>query len=77
MTSKQEQYEKLHKALHACTEEGTERLAVVVLIDNHADTVKVYGLNVEPEDVPQLLVDTAQELYERAAATHIASRMLN
>lgn len=75
--TKEEAYERLQHAIASCTEEGTERLAVVVLIDNIADTVKVYGLNVDADEVPQLLVDVAQEVYEKAVQAHAASRMLN
>ena len=75
--NKEQAYEALQRALHSCTEEDSDRTAVVVLIDNRADTVRVYGLNVDAEDVPQLLVDVAQEVYEKAAQAYADKRILN
>jgi hypothetical protein len=75
--NKEQAYEALQRALHSCTEEGTDRTAVVVLIDNRADTVRVYGLNVDAEEVPQLLVDVAQEVYEKAAQAYADKRIFN
>ena len=75
--NKEQAYEALQRAIHSCTEEDTDRTAVVVLIDNRADTVRVYGLNVDAEDVPQLLVDVAQEVYEKAAQAYADKRILN
>jgi hypothetical protein len=65
MVSKEQAYELMHKALHACVEEGTDRTAVVVLIDNEQETVRVYGLNVIAEDVPQLLMEVAEEVFDQ------------
>lgn len=75
--NKEQAYEALQRAIHSCTEEDTDRTAVVVLIDNRADTVRVYGLNVDAEEVPQLLVDVAQEVYEKAAQAYADKRILN
>jgi hypothetical protein len=75
--NKEQAYEALQRALHSCTEEDSDRTAVVVLIDNRADTVRVYGLNVDAEEVPQLLVDVAQEVYEKAAQAYADKRILN
>ena len=75
--NKEQAYESLQRALHSCTEEDSDRTAVVVLIDNRADTVRVYGLNVDAEEVPQLLVDVAQEVYEKAAQAYADKRILN
>lgn len=65
--TKEENYEAMRAALHSCTEEGTERVAVVVMIDNKTQAVKVYGLNIEGADVPQMLVDIAEEVYDKNA----------
>jgi hypothetical protein len=77
MTNKEEAYNALQKALSSCTEEDSDRVAVVVLIDNKADTVRVYGLNIEAGEVPQMLVDVAQEVYEKAAMAYTAQKALN
>lgn len=63
--TKEENYEIMQKALHSCTEEGTERIAVVVMLDNKTQSVKVYGLNIDGADVPQMLVDVAEEIYDK------------
>lgn len=65
--TKEENFELLQQAIEACTEEGTDRQAVVVLIDNDTQKVRIYGLNVEGEDVPQLLVDVAEEIFDKTA----------
>lgn len=74
--TKEENYEIMQKALHSCTEEGTNRIAVVVMIDNDTHSVKVYGLNIEGTDVPQLLVDIAEEVYDKNTDL-ILNRTLN
>ena len=63
--TKEENYKKMQQVLHYCTEEGTHRIAVVVMIDTDTAAVKVYGLNVDGEDIPQMLVDIAEEIYDR------------
>jgi hypothetical protein len=68
MVSKDEAYELMQKALHSCIEEGTDRMAVVILMDNEKDTVRVYGLNVDADDVPQMLVEVAEQVFDRASA---------
>jgi hypothetical protein len=74
--TKEENYEIMQKALHSCTEEGAERVAVVVMVDNKTKSVKVYGLNVDGSDVPQFLMNVAEEMYEQH--THqLMNRMLN
>lgn len=67
MVSKDEAYDLMQKALHSCTEEGTDRMAIVVMMDNDKDTVKVYGLNIDSNEVPQVLVEVAEQVFERAA----------
>ena len=74
MVSKDEAYEIMQKALHSCTEEGTDRMAIVVLMDNDKDTVRVYGLNIDADEVPQVLVEVAEQVFDRAAAIAIAKQ---
>lgn len=76
MVSKEEAYELMHEALLSCIEEGTDRVAVVVMMDNDKGTVRVYGLNIDSDEVPQLLVEVAEEVYDRAAQ-QIINRKLN
>lgn len=76
MVSKEEAYELMHQALLSCIEEGTDRVAVVVMMDNDKGTVRVYGLNIDSDEVPQLLVEVAEEVYDRAAQ-QIINRKLN
>lgn len=76
MVSKEEAYELMHQALLSCIEEGTDRVAVVVMMDNDKGTVKVYGLNIDSDEVPQLLVEVAEEVYDRATQ-QIINRKLN
>jgi hypothetical protein len=74
MVSKDEAYELMHKALHSCIEEGTDRMAIVVMMDNDKDTVKVYGLNIDADEVPQVLVEVAEQVFDRAAALAVAKQ---
>ena len=76
MVNKEEAYNLMSAALHSCTEEGTDRMAVVILMDNDKDTVKVYGLNIDSEEVPQVLVEVAEQVYDRAVQQAI-NRKLN
>jgi len=68
MIGKEEAYELMQKALHSCIEEGTDRMAVVILMDNEKDTVRVYGLNVDADEVPQMLMEVAEQVFDRASA---------
>jgi hypothetical protein len=65
MMKKDEAYKRVLEALHQCTVEDSECMAVIVLVDNKKDTVKVYGLNIEEEGVPLLLVEAAGEVGQR------------
>jgi hypothetical protein len=65
MMKKDEAYKRVLEALHQCTVEDAECMAVIVLVDNKKDTVKVYGLNIEEEGVPLLLVEAAGEVGQR------------
>jgi hypothetical protein len=67
MDNKDEAYDLMHKALHSCVEEGTDRMAIVVMMDNDKETVKVYGLNINADEVPQVLVEVAEQVFDRAA----------
>ena len=75
MVSKDEAYDLMQQALHSCTEEGTNRMAVVIMMDNDKDTVKVYGLNIESDEVPQVLVEVAEQVYDRAVQQAITRKL--
>jgi hypothetical protein len=74
MIGKEEAFDLMNAALLSCIEEGTDRMAVVILMDNEKDTVRVYGLNVDADDVPQMLVEVAEQVYDRAAALAMAKQ---
>lgn len=65
--TKEEAYDDVQKALTLCTVEDAVHSAVVVIVDNEKETVKVYGLNVDESEVPMLLLETAAEVSERFA----------
>jgi hypothetical protein len=75
MVSKEEAYDLMSAALHSCTEEGTDRVAVVIMMDNDKGTVRVYGLNIDSDEVPQLLVEVAEEVYDRAVQQTINKKL--
>ena len=60
--SKEQAYKMVQDALNLCTVEEAHHLAVVVILDEKANTVKVYGLNITEEDVPALLLEAASEV---------------
>lgn len=62
MVSKEEAYKAVTSALNLCTVEDAHHLAVVVLVDTKKESVKVYGLNIDEEAVPMLLVEAAGEV---------------
>lgn len=67
--SKEQAYKMVQDALHLCTVEDAHHVAVVVILDEKANTVKVYGLNIIEEDVPSLLLEAAGEVAERYVET--------
>lgn len=63
--TKEQAYDEVQQALHLCTVKDATHSAVVVLVDNEKETVKVYGLNVDETEVPILLLETASEVSDR------------
>lgn len=61
---KEKAYAMVIKQLSLCTVEDAQHEAVIVLLDNDSGTVKVYGLNIDEFEVPQLLLETAAEVAE-------------
>lgn len=62
--NKESAYDMIIKQLALCTVENAHHEAVIVLLDNDSGTVKVYGLNIDEFEVPQLLLETAAEVAE-------------
>lgn len=58
-------YKLVLEALHKCTTENSACMAVVILVDHEKESVKVYGLNIEEEAVPILLLETAADVGEK------------
>ena len=74
--TKDEVYAKIQAALTLCTTEGSEMAAVVVLVNTKTDTVQMYGLNMSEEELPELLIDVADNIMERTV-TRYTNRVLN
>ena len=62
--NKESAYDMIIKQLSLCTVEDAHHEAVIVLLDTDSGTVKVYGLNIDEFEVPQLLLETAAEVSE-------------
>jgi hypothetical protein len=60
--SKEQAYQMVQDALKLCTVEKAHHCAVVVLVNEKENTVKVYGLNISEEEVPALLLEAASEV---------------
>jgi hypothetical protein len=67
MSSKEEAYDDVQKAIAQCTTKDSVHSAVVVIVNNEKDTVKVFGLNIDETDLPLLLLETAAEISERVS----------
>ena len=67
MSGKEEAYDDVQKAIAQCTIEDSVHSAVVIVVNNEKDTVKVFGLNIDETDLPLLLIETAAEIGERVS----------
>lgn len=67
MSNKEEAYDDVQKAIAQCTTEDSVHSAVVIVVNNEKDTVKVFGLNIDETDLPMLLIETAAEMSERVS----------
>jgi hypothetical protein len=61
-SNKEKAYDMVMKQLALCTVEDAHHEAVVVLVDNKTGTVKVYGLNIDEFEVPELLLEAAEDV---------------
>ena len=59
---KEKAYAMVIKQLSLCTVEDAQHEAVIVLLDNDSGTVKVYGLNIDEFEVPELLLEAAEDV---------------
>jgi hypothetical protein len=67
MSNKEEAYDDVQKAIAQCTTEDSVHSAVVIVVNNEKDTVKVFGLNIDETELPLLLIETAAEISERVS----------
>jgi len=61
-SNKEKAYDMVMKQLALCTVEDAHHEAVIVLVDNETGTVKVYGLNIDEFEVPELLIEAAADV---------------
>lgn len=60
-------YEHIQKALTLCTKENSKHSAVVILLNDETNAVNVYGMNIDQMEVPVILEEAADRLYEDIA----------
>ncbi len=58
-TTKEKAYDIVIKQLALCTVEDAHHSAVVLIVDEKEDKVKVYGLNIDETELPMLLMEAA------------------
>jgi hypothetical protein len=63
--TKEKAYEQVQEAIALCTVENAVHSAVVLVVNNEKETVKVYGLNMDESEVPVLLVEAAANVSEK------------
>ena len=56
---KEKAYELVTQQLALCTVEDAHHSAVVIIVDEKDDKVKVYGLNIDETELPALLIEAA------------------
>jgi hypothetical protein len=65
MINKEEALKRVQEAIAECTVENTPYAAVIVIVNNEKNTVRVYGMNIDESEVPLLLVEAAGEVGEK------------
>lgn len=58
-TTKEKAYDIVVQQLALCTVEDAHHSAVVIIVDDKEDKVKVYGLNIDETELPMLLLEAA------------------
>ena len=76
LSLKEQAYEVILKQLRECTVENSTTSAVVITVDSNASTVKVYGLNLMEEEVPDILIEAALYVQEQQRQI-LKNRILN
>lgn len=61
---KEEAYDLVTQQLALCTVEDAHHSAVVLIVDNEGDKVKVFGLNIDESELPMLLIEAAAQTSE-------------
>lgn len=61
---KEKAYELVTQQLALCTVEDSHHSAVVLIVDNDADKVKVFGLNIDESELPMILIEAAAQTSE-------------
>jgi len=67
--TKEQAYDFVVKQLALCTVEDSTHSAVVIVVDEASDSVKVYGLNMDETSLPLLLIETAAQVGETITNT--------
>lgn len=62
--SKEKAYEIVTQQLALCTVEDAHHSAVVLIIDDKEDKVKVFGLNMDESELPMILIEAAANVSE-------------
>ena len=72
---KEEGYKLVQKAIELCVVENSHHSAVIVSVDNVENTVKIYGLNLDGHNIPELLIEAASNVI--AHEKQLKNRTLN
>jgi len=72
---KEEGYKLVQTAIELCVVENSHHSAVIVSVDNVENTVKIYGLNLDGHDIPELLIEAASNVI--AHEKQLKNRTLN
>ena len=62
--SKEKAYDVVMKQIALCTVEDSHHSAVVLIIDEKEDKVKVFGLNIDESELPMILIEAAAQTSE-------------
>lgn len=65
--NKEKAYDLVTQQLALCTVEDAHHSAVVLVIDNEEDKVKVFGLNIDESELPMILIEAAAQVSETFA----------
>jgi hypothetical protein len=63
--SKEETYRMVLDELALCVGEDSHHSAVVILVNDEEESVKIYGLNMDEMELPVLLLEAANEVNDK------------